>query len=587
MKRRELIDVALGKEPADLVVRGGRLVDVHTAEIYPGGVAVKGDRICAVGQVDYAIGPKTEVLDAGGRHITPGLIETHQHVAGSHLSMTEFVKAVMPHGTTAIATDFYEIAVVSGVRGVRFCLDELKRTPLKVLFVIPMPALYQNDPFGHTGSLGLDDMKAMLQWPDCYGLNEAFAPRVLDKDPWMLELLGLTWDMGKVVVGHASEFRGERLQAWLAAVGDTNDHECVSAEEALEKARLGIRILLREGSAAADVVRVSRAITELKADPRRFAFCTDEEDPRRLVRVGHLDHKIRLAVDAGVDPVVAVQMATINAAECYRVDRELGSLAPGKVADLLLVEDLKGFKVSHVVANGRVVARDGRFVADLQPPSYPDFMYRTVRLARPVRPEDFRIAAPPGAAQARVRVIEAREGDLITSEGQAVLKAEGGWLEADTGQDVLKIAVFERHHATGKVGRGFIRGFGLKRGAIASTFNPHNEDLVVLGVTDREMALAANRTAELGGGFVVVEGDTVLAEFDLPQFGLLCPDPLDRAVAKLDAVYEAAKGLGCGLRGPFTSLGFMCLPVIIGNLKMCCEGLVNVWESRLVDPVLG
>lgn len=586
MKRRELIDVAMGHVPADLIIRGGKLVNVHTGEIYPADVAVKSDRIAAVGEVSYTAGPETQVVDAAGGYLVPGLIETHQHVAGSHLCMTEFARAVLPHGTTCIATDFYEIAVVGGVPAVRSCLDELARTPLKVFFVIPVPAFYQNSPFGHTGSLSFEDMKSMLDWAECYGLNEAFAPRVLAKDREMLELIRLAREKGKVIVGHASEISGRELQAWAAYVGLTTDHECVSAEEAVEKARLGVRVLLREGSAASDLLRVARAITEYGVSPRMFAFCTDEEDPLRLARVGHLDHKVRLAISAGINPVTAVQMATLNAAECYGVSHEVGSLAPGKLADVLVVKNLREFSVDLVIANGRVVAQQGSFTADLERPRYSGFMYNTVRLQHPVLPEDLRIRAPAGKREATVRAIVATEGDLITTEKEFTLRPAGGYLEADVEQDVLKIAVLERHRRTGKIGKGFIHGFGLTAGAIASTFNPHNEDLVVVGANDEDMALAANRVADSGGGFVAVRAGQVLAELPLPLFGLLSNEPLEVVIAKLEQLYQVIREMGCPFRGPFTTLGFMCLPVIIGKLKICCDGLVRVWEGRLVDVVV-
>ncbi|RJQ09443.1 MAG: adenine deaminase [Bacillota bacterium] len=588
MQRCELVDVAAGRVPADLLIRGGRLVNVHTAEIYRADVTVKGDRIAAVGEVGAgAVGPKTVLVEADGHYLTPGLIETHQHVAGSHLSMTEFARVVLAHGTTAMATDFYEIAAVGGVKAVRWCLDELRATPLKVMFVIPMPAFYQNEKFGHTGSLDFKDMVEMLHWPECYGLNEAFASRVLAGDAEMLELVRLTRELGKTVVGHASEFTGERLQAWLAAVGSTNDHECISAEEALEKARLGIRILLREGSAASDVVRVSRAITGLGADPRMFAFCTDEEEPLRLGRVGHLDEKIRLAVSAGVNPVTAVQMATLNGAETYGVSREMGSVTPGKLADILLVKDLRTFEVSTVIASGKVVASEGHYTGDLRRPTHPDFARGTVRLKAPARPSDFRVAAPDGVDRARVRVIVCVDGDLVTTEREAVLPCRDGEVLADVRQDVAKIAVLERHHASGKIGVGFIHGFGLKRGALGSTFNPHTEDLAVVGTNDRDLAVAANRVAELGGGFVAVADGKVVGELPLPLFGLLSDLPVEEVYPRLDRLYASVRELGCQLRGPFTSLGFMCLPTIIGNLKICCEGVVDVWKEQLVDIVSG
>lgn len=587
MKTEDLIDVALGNMSADLVVKGGKLVNVHTAEIYPADVAIKGDRIAFVGQADHAIGKETVVIDAKRKYLTPGLIEAHQHVAGSHLSMGEFAKSVLPHGTTAIATDFYEIGAVAGITGIKFCLDRLRETPLKVLFVIPMPALYQNEPFGHTGTLNIEHMKQMLEWPECYGLNEAFAPRVLEKDPEMLELIQMTKEKGKVVVGHASEIRGKNLQAWLGYVGSTNDHECVSAEEAVEKARLGIRILLREGSAASDLVRVIKAVTEYKADPRCFAFCTDEQDPLQLVRIGHSDYKIRLAISAGVNPITAIQMGSLNAAECYKIDSVLGSIAPGKIADILLVDSLREFKVDTVLASGKVVARGGKFIAKLKALEYPESMYGTVNLQRNVEPKDFEIKARRDREEVKVRVIGATDGDLITEERVATLKVRSGVIQPGLDQDVLKIAVLERHKASGEIGKGFIQGFGIKEGAIGSTFNPHNEDLVVLGTNDADMSLAANKCAEMGGGFIAVKGGRVLAQLELPLFGLLSDDPLEKVAENLAKVYRAIKEMGCEFGGPFTTLGFMCLPVIIGRLKICCEGVVDVWKGKLVDVIIG
>ncbi|NPV30597.1 MAG: adenine deaminase [Firmicutes bacterium] len=586
MKRSELIDVTLGQEAADLVIKGGKLVNVHTEEIYEADVAIKGSRIAAVGDVGKSIGPETKIIDATGKYITPGLIETHQHVAGSHLSMREFARAALSHGTTSIATDFYEIGSVAGVKGIRACLDQLKATPLKVFFVIPMPAFLQNGEFGHTGALTFDDMKQMLEWPECFGLNEAFAPEVLQQIPEILELINLTRKKGKVIVGHASEIKGRELQAWLAFVGTTNDHECVSAEEALEKSRLGIRILLREGSAASDVQRVIRAITEYKADPRMFAFCTDEEDPERLVKIGHIDHKIRLAVRAGVNPITAIQMATINAAECYQISHELGSIVPGKIADVLLVDDIANFTIDSVIANGEIVVENRRFVCNIKCPDNQPFMYQTVRLPRRVSPDDFKIAAPAEDGQFTVRVIGATEGDLITSERRAVLKAVNGYLEADVAQDVLKIAVFDRHSNVVEVGKGFIQGFMLQDGAIASTFNPHKEDLVVVGTNDADMAVAVNRVVELGGGFVAVRGGAVIGEVPLPLFGLLSDKNLEEVLDEFEKLRGAVKSLGCQFRGPFTMLGFMCLPVIIGTLKICSKGLVDVWSKQIVDLVV-
>lgn len=591
MTNEVVSDVALGRKTADLAIVNGKIVNVHTAEIYSCDIAVKNDKIASLTDVRESIGKNTTVLDAAGRYVTPGAIESHIHVAGSHLSMTEFARVVMAHGTTTVATDFYEIGIVGGVKAIKYCLEEFKKTPLKILFVVPMPAYYQNRPFATTGNITPREFKEMLMWRECVGLNEPFTLHALQKDRLTLDLIRLTKGLGKTIVGHASETRGREMNAYLVKTGGlVSDHESKTSEEALEKVRMGSRILLREGSATSDLNEVVRAVTERKIDARYFMYCTDEEDPRRLSSLGHIDYRIRLAVKSGVNPIVAVQMATINAAEYFRIDDKVGSIGPSKMADLLIVDDLAKFKVESVVANGKVVVRNGDFLGKLHIPKYPSWMRNTVRLRKKLTAEDFEVRAPSESPRVAVRVIGVAEDNLITESRSATLKVENRRVLADVKNDVLKIAVVERHKKSGDIGVGFIQGFTLREGAIASTFNPHSENIVIVGTNDSDMAFAANELARVGGGFIAVRRGAVVSLLELPILGLLSDNPLKEVTGDLNNVVDAVRTLGCNFRSPFISLGFVVMAVGIGTLKICQRGLVYVPEPpsapKLVETII-
>jgi len=584
--RKALIEVALGMVPADLVLKGGKLVNVLTGEIYGADVAVKGEHIACVGQVDHTIGPQTEVVDAGGMYLTPGLIDQHVHTYESQLSVPQYAAAVLPRGTTAITTDFYGESTVGGKPAVRFSLDIAKSTPLKVLFVLGVPGYYQNVPFGHSGVPTAQDMMEMLDWPECVGINDTFASKIIEEDPFLLELIQATQAKGKKVCGHGSEISGRALNAWVACVRNTDDHECVDPLEALEKARSGVWVSMREGSGCPNVADLCKAIAEYGADARRFTFNTDLRSPMDIVREGHIDNAIRTAIRQGVHPVTAVQIATINAAECVKVSDDLGSITPGKYADILLVRDLPRFDVKVVIANGRVVARDGRMVVPLPPSHYPPFAYNTVRLPRALGPEDLEIRVGGERGEVKVRVIVASGDSLITEETHEMLTVRDGRLQPDVDRDILKIVSIERHHASGEMGKGFIKGFGLKDGAIASTYNPQHQNLQVVGANDRDMAVAANELARIGGGFVAVRGGQVVARLELPLFGLLSDEPLETVVQKYDRIYAAVAGMGSPLPAPFHTLAFVGLPITIGKLKISPKGLVDVWQEREVDLIV-
>ncbi len=569
-----LIDVAQGALPADLIIKGGRLVNVLTGEIYDADVALKGHRIAAVGDVEFTAGSRTQRLNAGGSFLVPGMIDQHVHVHESQLNIVEFAAATVPRGTAGIATDFYGETVVRGVDAVRACLREVESLPLKVWFVAGIPAYYQNAPFGHSGCPTQSEMLELIQRPDCFGLSDTSGSRVAAKDLSQLELIDATQALFKKVTGHGAMLDDRAATAWIAYSRDTDDHECVTAEEAVRKARLGIRIVVREGAGCYDIDELARAITQYHVDPRRFCFCTDVPSARRLSELGHLDHAVRKAIKRGIEPVTAIQMATINAAECLHIDRDHGSIAPGKWADIALVDSLEDFQVRAFIANGAYVAEEGRLLARPAPPRFPSWAYDTVLLAREVTGRDFALRASKDEA-VTVRVIRASGTSILSEEELVDLNPVDGLLIPDTSRDILKIAAIERVRATGEIGVGLVTGFGLKRGALGTTFNSQAENIILVGVTDEDLAVAANTLREVGGGFIVVEDGAVRALLPLPLFGLESEWRYEKVAEELRAVQAAASGLGCQMPDAFATLGFTGTPVEIGTLKIAPEGIVD------------
>jgi adenine deaminase len=571
----------MGTSPADLVVRGGRLANVYTGEMLRADVAVCGEWIAAVGDCQAAIGPDTWLLDASGRVVTPGLIDAHIHTYEAHLAVANIAPPLLAHGVTTIATDFYGETVVAGSEAIRLGLEAARSSPLNVLWTLPLPALYQDRPFVHTCSVDADELAEMLEWDECIGVNECFSSFVNAGDVDVLRFMRRARQLRKALCGHGSEVSGSELMAWAAAGGCLDDHECVTADEVVEKARLGIRIVLREGSGASDVRRCLAAITETGVDPRRFCFCADLLSPVDLLREGDIDRCVRYAIEAGVDFVEAVRMGSLNAAETLHVDAWLGGIAPGKRADLCVLRGAPAaFRIDDVVAGGRIVVQEGEYVGTAPAIDYPARARTTVRLPE-LTTDRFRIGTRADEF-ARVRAIRVRDGSIVTEESIVELPVREGAIQANPQHGVLKVASFERHGQTGRVGVGFVEGFGLSAGALASTYNPHCQHLLVLGAADDDMLLAAQTIEEMQGGFAVVRDGAVLARVPLPLYGLLSERPAKELVEQIEAAIAAARQLGCTLSAPFHTLAFLGLPVVIGKLKICSAGLVDVWQGRTV-----
>ena len=583
-ERHRLVDLLdSGRLKADLVIKGGKLVNVHSSEIYHADVALSGNRIAVVGdEVKEFVSPRTRVVNAKGAFLAPGMIDVHYHVAGTYLTMTNLAMSLLARGTTAIASDFYEYGAVAGPKAIEAGLAEALRTPLKVLFNVPLLAYIQNDPFGNSGKVKAEDLMEMLDWDAAVALGEV-QPQT-GSDPQVRALIEKTVRLRKTVVGHFVGFHGTGVASWLN-LGATSDHESVDSEEALQKIRRGVRIVAREGSAAVDLRNVLRAVTEEGLDPRRFVLCTDEIDPLELKALGHMDYKVREAISIGVPPISAIQMATINAAEYYRVDGDIGSITAGKIADIVIVKDLRDFRAQAVIANGKMVAEDGRYLGRLPQPRFPKFMRRTIRLKPSLNAADFAVHTRSAkATQAKVNIIKAYEGSLITGRAVANLDVDGGIVLPDPTRDLLKVSVVDRY-GSNRIGSAFMSGFQLREGAVAESFAPVPEYLVALGCSDDDIAYAVNKVRDMQGGFVVSANRTVIADFRLPILGLISEDPLDRVSASLHRATEAYQSLGCRFKSPFLSLMFMTYP-LIPTLKITQAGLVDVDLMKYADVVI-
>lgn len=585
--RDRRLAVALRREPADKVVSNVRVLDVHSGTIAEGGIAIVGHRIAFVGEVDDLVGTNTEVIDGRGRIAIPGLIDGHIHTYESHLPIGEVARGFFRHGVTTIITDFYGESVVRGIEAIRASLEEAEATGLNTVFVLPMPALYQDEPFVHTGTIDLAAMEEMAAWENCHGLNECFVKYLTGGEPRMQRLVDEVQAHGGKVCGHGSEASENEVQAWGGWVRRLDDHEAISGEEALSRIRAGIHVIAREGSGVTDVKNIVSYLVEKRADLRRVSFCTDILSPVDLLSRGSIDYCVRLVMEEGVPPVTAIQMATINSAECHQIDHDVGVLAPGRRADIILLDGaIEEFRIGTVLAAGEVVAEAGRNTRERVAVARPDFAYDTVKIGA-VDAASFTVEAPAGADGVLARVIGVGDGTIVTRSLERRLAVRNGLVQPSLAHGINLIAAIDRYAGDPqKMGVGFVEGFNLARGAMASTYNPHYQHLLVVGAAAEDMAVAAQACAEQGGGFVVVDGGRVTARVPLPLYGLLSEASIDRLADEIAAAFAALRELGCPLETPFHTLAFTGLPVSIGRLKINSRGLVDVWRGETVPVVV-
>ncbi|MFN8063016.1 MAG: adenine deaminase C-terminal domain-containing protein [Vicinamibacterales bacterium] len=581
--------MALGEAFADVVILGGRVLSVHTGTFTGDGIAIKGNRIAALGDVDYTIGSGTEVIDASGQTLVPGLVSPHVHQWHSGQNGTVWAQCHLLAGTTAAADGFYGCGIIAGVRGIRFFLDEVLRTPLKLLFLVPTLCYAQTRAFGFPvtpEAPTAEETLEMLTWSEALGLEETGYELLLQpdgrRDPDMVRIVEQCLAMGKVVTGHGPSFASEReLNAYLAA-GFTNNHEIVSVEEATRQAELGMHILLRDAPALHDLPQAVRAVTERRQDARAFQICPDLATAKSLFE-GQIDVAIRTAIRCGLDPIRALQMATIQPAEYFRVSEEIGSIAPGRFADIVFLDDLRDFTIRRVIADGERVVEDGKLVKELPKPDYPDWLYETFHLSRSFSAEDFHARVPVEADEATVRVIAITETSIDSAEEHHVLPVHDGVIQADAAHGINKVVVLDRLHGRAEYGVGFVRGFSLRAGAIGQTVN-FNQCVVAVGVDDSELACAVNEMVARRGGYVAVRDGRILAELATPLLGQASDLPYEPAKARAEAVAVAWRDLGCAMESPMTQLEFVCASTM-PTLRLSHLGLsrVSLDESGGID----
>lgn len=555
-----LIDVAAGRQPADLLLRGGQVVNVFSGETYAADVALVGDRIAGVG--DYE---GRNVLDVSGCFVCPGFIDAHVHIESSLLSVPEFARVVASRGTTAVVADPHEFANVMGTEGIRYVLRTAKNAPIDV-YVMLSSCVPASPLEGAGAELTAIDLLPFLGDPWVRGIAEMMNyPGVIARAPDVLDKIKIAG--AHAVDGHAPGLSGRALAAYVAS-GIGSDHECISAAEAREKLRLGLHVMVREGSQTRNLEALLPLITPNNAD--RFMFCTDDKNVEDLLAEGHMDFIIRKAVAGGLAPALAVRLATLNPARYFGLQR-IGAVAPGWRADLSVVEDWKSCRVRQTIRNGVLTAENGHCL--FSRPTAPLPMMRSSVNVQWLDRDD--LAIPADGPDPRVHVIEVLENRIDTLRTVEPAPLRGESIVADPQRDLCKLAVIERHRASGEIGLGLVRGFGLKRGALASSVAHDAHNLIVVGTNDADMLAAAIRLVKLRGGLCVVDGGKVVAELALPIAGLVSDAEAESVASAHKQAAHAATALGCTLLQPFMALSFLSLSVI-GKLKLTNQGLIDV-----------
>ncbi len=584
-----LVDVAMGRSTADLVIRNGRWVCVQSGEILPGtSVAVKNGRVAFVGEdAEHTIGPETKIIEAEDRFLVPGLLDGHMHIESGMVTITEFVRAVLPHGTTGMFVDPHEIANVFGLKGVRLMVDEAAVQPMHVW--VQMPSCVPSAPGLETpgAAIGPEEVEEAMGWPGIIGLGEMMNfPGVFFNDEKMHAEMAKTRQAGKVIGGHyASLDLGLPFHGYVAG-GPQDDHEGTRTEDARARIRQGMKVMMRLGSAWHDVATQIRAVTEDGLDPRHFILVTDDSHSGTLVNDGHMDRVVRHAIEQGAEPITAIQMATLNTAEHFGVSQDIGQIAPGRFADILLVGDINKIDVQTVIARGVVVAEGGQMTVDLPSFSYPEEVKNSVNLGKELTAGDFEIEVS-GEGEIIANVIGVVENQAPTKHLNLPVNIIGGEIPIDKQRDLLKVALVERHKGTGEVQVALVQGFGLDEGcALGSTVAHDSHHMIVVGSDEHAMARAANRLAEMRGGQVVIKDGEVLAEVELPIAGLMSNERAEVVAEKAEALLQAFRDCGCTLNNANMQLSLLAL-VVIPDLRISDKGLVDVNAFEVVPIKAG
>jgi adenine deaminase len=577
-----LVRVALGQHPADLVVRGGVLANVYTGELLAGwGVAVAGSRIALVGpEAESCIGPDTRIIEARGQVIAPGFLDGHTHLDYVQ-RLDRYLEAAIPTGLTAFVTETPALCNVGGYPAVAAFLAYFPHLPITGFATAPTISYFCSDRGDGRPMITLEEMARLLEEPAVLGLGEIYWPLVLAGGEDLGTLIAKAESLGKSVEGHTAGARGTKLIA-QAAAGITSCHEPITAEEVRARLRLGLYTMIRDGSIRRDIPALEGALIEMQ--PRRLMLASDTVWPHHLKERGYLDESARYAVKMGLSPMQALQAVTLIPAEHFGIEGRLGGLAPGRQADLVLLPELAEFRPRLVIARGRVVAEDGRTTVPISPPAFPPGCLPSPRTAHPLRLEDLRISAPAGLDRVRVRAIHLA-AEIVTKSQAREVSVRDGALCADPGADLLKVVAMDRH-GSGRIGRGFVSGFGISRGAVASSVTFDTTNLVAVGATDADMLAALRRMFALGGGMVVAADGIILAEIAFPLGGVASEEPLDALAAGIVGIERTLHDLGCVREKPFLAVQILTFTAIPA-LRIRERGLWDVRQNRVVPLILG
>jgi adenine deaminase len=576
----ELIEAASGLRELDLIIRDVRIVNVYTGDIQPGALGIYKGLIVSPYISDQAKTKK--IFDGNGLFALPGLIDTHVHVDSTLLTPSALAELIVPHGTTAVFADPMEIANAAGIEGVKAFVQSGDGLPYH--FYIEVPSRVPSAPGLETtgGTLGPVETHELLSWETSISLGEIDPSKIIGLKPEYLEKVLQAQAVGKIVNGHTAGLSWEKLAAYACArIAD--DHECITYEQARERLSLGMSILVREGSTERNLEALVGGLIREGADSDHWMMCTDDKHPDDIANEGHIDHMVRKSVSMGLDPIKAIQMATINAAVHFRKEHILGSLTPGRWADLILTSDLHDLRAKFVFYKGVLVAENGRLTRDFNTPDFPGWIRQTVKITRGRQGADFRLEA--GYLKVKAWVIRIFPDQIVNQGKMEILETVNGNVQAYPVKDILKLAVVERYGKNGNIGITFVNGFGLKHGALASSVSHDHHNIVIVGADEVSMATCVRAIENMQGGLVVCDGDETLAELALPIGGLLSDQRAEVVIPALKKMNEAAQSVGCNLPAPFMTLSFISLPTV-PELGLTDMGLVDVDKHTIIPPFI-
>ncbi|MEJ2738382.1 MAG: adenine deaminase C-terminal domain-containing protein [Dehalococcoidia bacterium] len=581
VKAFDLARVALGELEADIAIINGTLVNVYTGELqYGDTILVKGDKIAYVGKnAQRSIGPNTRVIDTGGKTVVPGFIDTHNHMDW-FLLPDHLIRYAMKGGTTTVIAEVDAIAFLLGYRGIVELIRAMNNQPIKIF--ISVPPMVTNSPLSDAHALSISEVRKLLRRKEVVALGESYWTTVVEGDTRILDLLEEAKKAGKKIEGHSAGARDNKLQAYTS-LGITSCHEPTTADEVLERLRLGIHVLVREGEVRRELEEIAR-IKEETIDFRLMSLASDGPGPHQLLNNGYMEYVVQKAIDLGFSPVTAFQMASLNAAQRFGLDDYIGGIAPGKYADIVIIPDLKIVRADYVISKGKLVSEKGHPIGEPGNHTFPEWMLKTVHLPGKLTANDFAIKVDGAYRCVNTRIID-MVSTIVSREAIVELSVSDGRVLADKDRDIIKVAAIERIYEPGKRFVGFIRGLGIKSGAIATSTMWDTTDIGVVGADDGDMAIAVNRIKELNGGLVVCNRGKVIAEIALPVAGLFCTDPLEIMVVKLNRIQQAAADMGCtspDIRLTLSVLSTAAIPF----LRICESGLKDLKKNRLVDLIV-